>query len=82
MEYDKETNIYKSSKDLGTGSHENFEKYKIIVYPFGKYEIAIRLSLSNEFIDILEVKVNKDFLDYKQKSSLKKYNDIDDYYRD
>jgi len=63
-----------------TGSHDVTEDYKIIVYPFDKYEITIKLSPNNEFIEILEVKVNKDFLSYKQKMISKGFHDVDEFY--
>ena len=73
----------------GTGSHYpdslntviTPKEYKTIVYPFGKYQITIKLSLNNEFIGILEVKVNKDFLSYRQNIS-KGFHDVDEFYRE
>jgi hypothetical protein len=66
----------------GTGSRFTPKDYKIIVYPFNKYEITMKLSLNNEFIEILEVKINKDFLTYKQKMISKGFHDIDKFYRE
>jgi hypothetical protein len=42
----------------------------------------MKLSLNNEFIEILEVKINKDFLTYKQKMISKGFHDIDKFYRE
>ena len=56
--------------------------YRIISFPFEKYEIKVRVGPSNEFIDILEVKVNKDFLSYKQRMSSRSHIDVDKYYRE
>ncbi len=66
----------------GTGSHEDFEDYKIISYPFDKYQIKVKLTPSNEFIEIMEVKINKEFLSHKQKITSKGYIDVDDFYRE
>lgn len=71
---------YNKLKNQGSGSHDMPKDYKEIVYPFDKYEITVRLSLNNEFIGISEVKVNKDFLSYKQKISSKGFHDVDEFY--
>ena len=71
---------YNNLKKQGTGSHDLPDDYKIILYPFDKYQITIKLTLSNEFIGITEVKINKDFLSYKQKTSTKGYHDVDKFY--
>lgn len=72
---------YENLKNEGTG-REVSEEYKERVYPFDKYEIKVRLSPTNEFIGIVEVKVNKDFLSYKQKSTSKGFHDVEEYYRE
>ncbi|MBL7135471.1 MAG: hypothetical protein ISS81_02620 [Candidatus Marinimicrobia bacterium] len=73
---------YDNLRKQGTGSLEVFDDYKIILYPFDKYQIKIKLTPSNEFIGIIEVKVNKGFLSYKQKISTKGYHDVDEFYRE
>ena len=45
-----------------TGETEE-EAFQVIRYPFDRYIITIRLSLHNEFIDIVEIKINKNFLE-------------------
>jgi len=72
---------YENLKNEGTGREES-EEYIEKVYPFDKYEITVRLSPTNEFIGIVEVKVNKDFLSYKQKSTSKGSHDVEKYYRE
>jgi len=73
---------YNRLKNQGSGGHEMPRDYKEIVYPFDKYEITVRLSLDNEFIGISKVKVNKDFLSYKQKITSKGFHDVDEFYRE
>lgn len=73
---------YDTLKDKGTGSHAEFDDYKIIVYPFGRYHIKIKVTPSNEFIGIVEVGVNKDFLSYKQKIASSGEHDVDEFYRE
>ena len=73
---------YKEFKEEGTGSHDVSKNYKTIIYPFDKYQIKIKVTPNNEFIGITEVKINKDFLSYKQKIALKGYHDVDEYYRE
>lgn len=69
-------------KNQGTGSHENLEEYKIITYPFDKYQIKIKLTPSNEFIEVIEVKINKDFLSYKQRITPLGFHDVGEFYRE
>lgn len=73
---------HQNFKKRGTGSHEKFEEYKIINYPFDKYQIKIKLSPANEFIEIVEVKINKEFLSYKQKITSQGFHDVDEFYRE
>jgi predicted component of type VI protein secretion system len=79
---DFQENDYDNLKNQGTGSHEALDEYKIVLYPFDKYQIKIKLTRSNEFIGIVEVKVNKDFLSYKQKTTLRGFHDVDEFYRE
>ena len=72
--------VDKILKKDGTGDRQ--VEYKEIVYPFDKYEVKIKLTLDNKFVEIVEIKVNKEFLRYKQKRSKRGYHDVDEYYRD
>lgn len=80
MDLREETYGYDKFKKEGTGSHEVSENYKTIIYPFDKYQIKIKVTPNNEFIGITEVKINKDFLSYRQKMSIKGYHDVDKFY--
>ena len=71
----------KKLKDIGSGSHAPSKDYKMIVYPFGKYEIEVKLSQDDKFIGIMGVRLNKDFLSYKQKISSKGFHDVEDFYK-
>ncbi len=81
--YIKKTPILTSSYfSQKTGSHGLNEKFNVKTVSFGIYEIKVKLTSSNEFVDILEVKVNKDFLSHKQKIASKGFHDVEKYYRD
>jgi hypothetical protein len=80
--YSNEDFDYTTLRNRGTGGREAPENYKLVVYPFGRYLITIKLSLNNEFIGIEEVKVNKDFLSYKQKIPSKGFHDVEEFYRE
>ena len=67
-------------KNQETGSHGKSERFKEITYSFGKYQIKILLTLSNKFIGVTEVKINKEFLSYKQKTALRGFHDVDKFY--
>jgi len=73
---------YSKIKNTGTGSHEKYEDYQIIPYNFDKYVVKVKLSLKNEFIGIVEIKLNKDFLSQQQKISASDYHDVEEFYQD
>lgn len=64
----------------GTGDN-NFAPYKEIVYPFDKFEIKVKLSPSNEFIGVTEVKINQKFLSEQQRISSQGSFSVDDFYK-
>ncbi|MCX6826825.1 MAG: hypothetical protein NTV06_06140 [candidate division Zixibacteria bacterium] len=69
-------------EDKGTGSHARPGEPIIITYHFDRYEIKVQLGSANEFLGIIEVKVNKEFLDYMQKISRKGFHDVEEFYKD
>ena len=73
---------YNNLKNRGTGSHGDIDDFKIIPYLFDKYQINVKLTPTNEFIGIVEVGINKDFLSYKQKTTLRGFHDVDEFYRE
>jgi len=82
MEIDEKTYEYDSFIKQATGNIISSEDYRIIPYSFDIYEIKVKVSPNNEFLGIVEVKVNKDFLSYKQRLSKQSYLDVSDYYRE
>lgn len=58
---------YKIDNSDGTGGNELKGIYKYVDYPFGKYLIRVKLDNNGEFDSIVEVQINKDFLNYQQK---------------
>jgi hypothetical protein len=80
--FDIDARDYNEPEDNGTGSYSNNTDFKIITFPFDKYEITIKLTTDNEFIGVVEVKINKDFLSYKQKTTPKGYHDVEEFYRE
>lgn len=77
----EETQYYKLTQDA-TGSIEYPTLFKFIQYPLDKYIIKVELTEDNKFVGISEVRVNKDFLDYKQKITTKGFHDVEEYYRE
>lgn len=53
--------------------------YKRVVCPFNQYEITLRLTPDNKLVEVLEVKINKDFLSHKQKMASLNSFDVDAY---
>jgi hypothetical protein len=82
MDFQEKDYDYDNLKNQGTGIHERFYDYKIILYPFDKYQIKIKLTHSNEFIGIVEVKVNKEFLSHKQKITSQGFLNVEEFYRE
>ena len=75
---DKVSNV----KRNGTGFPDFPIEYKDIVYPFDKYEITVRLTPKHEFLGIVEIKINKEFMSYKQRLANKGFHDVEEYYRE
>jgi len=82
MELDTKEYGYGSFIKQATGSAGEGEDYKIIPYPFDKYEIKVKVSPSNQFMGIIEVKINKDFLSHKQRMGIQTSLDVDEFYRE
>jgi hypothetical protein len=64
-----------------TGSHD-FTETKHVRYPFGKYEIVVKLAGDDRFLGIVEVEVNKDFRSHAQRIASTKILDVEEYYKD
>jgi hypothetical protein len=64
----------------GTGSVGEVAENRIITCPFGRYEVKIILNNKNEFVDIAEIRINKEFLSYEQEKRLKMLPDEGDTY--
>lgn len=60
----------------GTGSHGFANEFKILPYKFGKYQIKVKLTHSNEFLGIVEIGIDKDFLSHKQKIISQDFVDV------
>lgn len=55
-------------------------QYKIITIPFDKYLVKVKVTNTNKFISIEEIKIKKSFIEESESS--KKFNDIEKYYED
>ena len=73
---------YDEFKKHSTGSHASDYDYKYITYRFDRYDIKIKLTPDNKFVSVEEVTVNREFLSNKEKASIKKYHEVDEYYKD
>lgn len=63
----------------GSTGSLNVDTYKIITRHFGQYEIKLKVSLDTRSVEVIEVKINKDFLSHNQKLASIKYYDAEDY---
>jgi hypothetical protein len=66
---------------LPTGSHESFEKTKIIDYEFYPYTIKVKVGAYNQFIEVTEVGLSKSFLNEKTKTIVTSTHDFEEYYK-
>lgn len=66
----------------GTGDQEDLVQRRLIRYPFEKYEITVVVGPSNEFLGIVEVAINKQFLTYRERNLPHGYHDVDEFYRE
>jgi hypothetical protein len=76
---------YENINQQSTGSHDFLEGSRVVEIPFDRYIIKVRLSQSNEFLSIIGVIVNKEFLSQSQKLSKLSssgYHDLEDYYQE
>jgi len=80
MDEEKDDFGYEELVADATGSLDVHREYKEVVYPFDRYEITVRLSPDNKFIGISGVKINKDFLSYKQRMISEGFHDVDEFY--
>ena len=53
--------------------------YRIQICNFDPFIIAVKLTADNRFLDILEVKVNRDFLSHRQKMASLDTFDVEPY---
>ena len=74
--------FFESLISRGTGSGDIEKIGKTLDYKFGKYIIKIALSDNNEFRGITELKINKDFLEFKKKSTPKGFHDVEEFYKE
>lgn len=73
---------YRYISRFGTGGHPGFQEYKVVQYPVGKYIAKVVLGPSNQFIGIVEIGVNKNFMSHLEKLSKSGFHDVEDYYRE
>jgi hypothetical protein len=55
---------------------------KLKACPFGKYVVVVRLTKDDRFVRIEEIRLRKDFLTQKQRTSRIGSQDLDDIYRE
>jgi hypothetical protein len=82
MESEQTEYSYDAFLKGATGCAGPVEEYRTISYPFDRYDIIIKLSPQNEFLGILEIKLNKDFLSHKQRLGIQNYVDVDRFYEE
>jgi len=63
-----------------TGSIDT--KFKLLEQNFGPYTILLRLKENNEFIDIVEVRIEKDFRSIKERIESRSFHDVSDLYKE
>ncbi|APV43635.1 hypothetical protein Dform_00275 [Dehalogenimonas formicexedens] len=80
MNRDNKEYEYQQFVEDATGSKGESRKWRIVSYPFGRYLVKLKLGRANEFLEIVEISLNKDLLSEEQKIALKGYHDVGSYY--
>ena len=78
--YSPKTYSYNQMKTRGTGGLVLRKSSNQITYPFGKYNVTVKVSKDQKFVGISEIRINKDFRSYKQKLVPKGFHDVEDFY--
>jgi hypothetical protein len=63
-----------------TKSAADSAEYKTAKYTLGKYEITIKLTSDNKIVDVIEIRISKDFLAKYKDAQPKGYHDVDEFY--
>lgn len=61
---------------------EAFPSFKIVSCRFGSYIIKIRLTPTNEFVDIVEVSFDSDFRSIRQRNQIGGFHNVSDLYEE
>lgn len=65
-----------------TGDQAGDEDSYVIICPIGKYQVSVRLTADGHFLGIVEVQINKSFIDFKRLSTSGEYHDVDKFYKE
>jgi len=74
--------FYEKQNIGATGAQFETKQHKLVVIPFGRYEIVARLTEDDKLIDIVELRIKKDFLSPEQRVSSSGYLDVDEFYQE
>lgn len=55
---------------------------EVVVVPFDRYEITLRIDPNTKRVEVLQVRVKTDFRTSEQKLASARYIDVDDFYKD
>jgi hypothetical protein len=71
-----------TSPDVFSGQNtgDNGPSSTLVMVPFDKYEVVLRLGPQREFLEIIAIRVGKDFRSVQQKVESADYHDVTDLY--
>lgn len=72
----KEDLVDQKRRNIGTGSDSS--EYVTVLYPFEMFEIIVKLTLDGKFVGIEEIRINKDFRSYKNKTPQSIFAHVDE----
>lgn len=61
---------------------EPMQAFRILTIPFDRYTVKVRVGDGDEFIDIVEVAVSKDYRTIQQRIASTGFHDVAEFYRD
>jgi hypothetical protein len=73
---------YEFLTQRSTGSVSGGHRHKVVVVPYGRFEISVCLTEDNRFVGVTEIRVKKDFRNIDQRIANSGYFDVEQFYQD
>lgn len=68
--------------NLDTTGYTDDDQVREISYPFDQFVVTVLVDGNGRFLAVKEIAINKDFMDYRQRGSLRGLPNVEDFYRE